>query len=88
MKSRAVNEAGRIQLQEGLRNLGFPCVGDKGNFVLFSLENAANVFQALQEMGIIVRPLAGYGLPDYLRVTIGTESENARFLKALMKLTN
>jgi histidinol-phosphate aminotransferase len=86
-RSREVNESGRRLLQEGLDRLGLSRVGDKGNFVLFSLENARAISQSLQEMGIIVRPLAGYGLPDHLRVTIGTEPENARFLDAMSQLT-
>ena len=39
--------------------------------------------QRLLKQGVIVRPIGGYGMPDWLRVTIGTESENARFLDAL-----
>jgi hypothetical protein len=45
--------------------------------------NAAQVFQRLLRLGVIVRPVAGYGMPEHLRVTIGTASENARFLDAL-----
>ena len=82
-QSRQVNSAGREQLREGLDRLGIPCLGEMGNFVHFSLENASGVFQSLQEMNVIVRPLAGYGLTSHLRVTIGTESQNARFLEAL-----
>jgi histidinol-phosphate aminotransferase len=41
------------------------------------------VFQRLLRAGVIVRPVAGYGLPEYLRVSIGTEAENRRFLEAL-----
>ena len=41
------------------------------------------MFQKLLRQGVIVRPLAGYGMPDHLRVTIGLASENARFLEAL-----
>lgn len=86
-RSRSANTAGRQQLQSGLRELGFETTGDRGNFILFSLENAAAVAQALQEMGIIVRPLAGYGLPHHLRVSIGTEPQNARFLEGMACVT-
>jgi histidinol-phosphate aminotransferase len=41
------------------------------------------VFQRLLALGVIVRPVASYGMPDHLRVTIGTETENARFLESL-----
>ena len=86
--SRQVNASGRIQLEEGLDRLGISRSGDKGNFVLFSLENASRISKALQGMGVIVRPLAGYGLPNHLRVTIGSAVENERFLEALSQLTH
>jgi histidinol-phosphate aminotransferase len=41
------------------------------------------VYQRLLRQGVIVRPVAGYGMPEHLRVTIGLETENARFLAAL-----
>jgi len=41
------------------------------------------VYQALLRRGVIVRPVAGYGMPDHLRVTIGLAEENDRFLRAL-----
>ena len=44
------------------------------------------VFQALLREGVIVRPIANYGMPTWLRVSIGLESENARFLEALKKV--
>jgi histidinol-phosphate aminotransferase len=44
---------------------------------------AGAVYEKLLRQGIIVRPLAGYGMPDHLRVTVGTPKENERFLKAL-----
>ena len=80
---RAVNTAGRRQLQEGLKDLGLSYSGDKGNFVLFSLENAEQTYHALQQMDVIVRPLTGYGLKNHLRVSIGTEPQNERFLQSL-----
>jgi histidinol-phosphate aminotransferase len=87
-RSRQVNDAGREQLLEGFDRLGLSGRGDKGNFVLFSHENAAGIFADLQNMDIIVRPLAGYGLKEYLRVTIGSEEQNARLLEALSSLLN
>ena len=45
--------------------------------------DGAGVNQKLLKQGVIVRPIGGYGLPEWLRVTIGTEPENARFLEAL-----
>jgi histidinol-phosphate aminotransferase len=54
-----------------------------GNFVSVRVGPAATVYQRLLQQGVIVRPVAGYGMPEHLRVTIGLESENARFLSAL-----
>jgi histidinol-phosphate aminotransferase len=85
-RSRSVNEQGFVRLREGLAALGLETIGDKGNFVLFAIENASSVTQSLQNKGVIVRPLAGYGLPDHLRVSIGTESENTLFLDALSSI--
>jgi histidinol-phosphate aminotransferase len=56
----------------------------RGNFVLVDLgREAKSVFEALMRRGVIVRPMAGYGLPTCLRVSVGTEEENAMFLDAL-----
>ena len=55
-----------------------------GNFLTFDLGRpAAPVYDALLRKGVIVRPIANYGLPRHLRVTVGTESENQSFLTAL-----
>jgi histidinol-phosphate aminotransferase len=48
--------------------------------------DAAPVNQALLHEGVIVRPVAGYGMPTFLRVSIGTEAENARLLDALQQV--
>ena len=54
-----------------------------GNFVLVKVGAAGKVYQALLERGVIVRPVANYGLPEWLRVTIGLPEENARLLQVL-----
>jgi histidinol-phosphate aminotransferase len=79
---RVANEAGRAQLVSGLEALGFPTYGGQANFVLSNVGNGGAFFEALQQQGIIVRPLAPYGMPAYVRITIGTESENVRLLAA------
>jgi histidinol-phosphate aminotransferase len=81
-RCRTANEAGRAQLVEGLEALGYKIVGGQANFVLCDVGNGAEFFQALQRRGLIVRPLAPYGMGAYVRITIGTESENARLLEA------
>jgi histidinol-phosphate aminotransferase len=81
--SRVLNRDGRLQLEAGLAALGLRYLPSHGNFVLFEAGDAAAVYQALLRQGVIVRPVANYGLPAWLRVTVGTPGENARFLASL-----
>ena len=80
-----LNRSGMVQIVAGLEKLGLEYIKPHGNFVTFKVGDAAAVNQKLLQQGVIVRPIAGYGLPEWLRVTIGTEAENARFLEALEK---
>ena len=64
--------------------MGLEHIPSVGNFVTVSLpRDGAAVYEALLREGVIVRPVANYGLPGHIRVTVGTEAENARFLQAL-----
>ncbi|MEF8754995.1 MAG: histidinol-phosphate transaminase [Accumulibacter sp.] len=81
--SYALNRSGMEQIVAGLKRLGLTHIPSHGNFVSFRLADAAQTNEKLLRQGVIVRPIAGYGLPDWLRVTIGSEGENARFLAAL-----
>ncbi len=78
-----LNRRGMAQIVAGLARLGLEYIEPHGNFVTFKAGDAAAVNQKLLQQGVIVRPIGGYGLPEWLRVTIGTESENTRFLEAL-----
>jgi histidinol-phosphate aminotransferase len=80
-----LNRRGMVQLVDGLKRLGLEFIPSHGNFVTFRAGDAATVNQKLLQQGVIVRPIGGYGLPEWLRVTIGSEAENARFLEALEK---
>ncbi|MDR1936096.1 MAG: histidinol-phosphate transaminase [Candidatus Accumulibacter sp.] len=82
-RSQRVNRAGMEQLTAGFRRLGFEFIPSYGNFVTFRAGDAAAVNEKLLRQGVIVRPIAGYGMPEWLRVTIGAEAENRRFLQAL-----
>ncbi len=82
-RSSELNAAGMRQLVRGLETLGLSYIPSFGNFVSFKVGDAAKVFQQLLKRGVIVRPIAGYGMPGYLRVSTGLESEIARFLEAL-----
>ncbi len=84
-ESYELNRRGMVQLLAGLKRLGLEYIPSHGNFVTFKAPGAAEVNQKLLNQGVIVRPIAGYGLPDWLRVTIGTEPDNARFLEVLEK---
>lgn len=87
-ESYELNRKGMAQIVAGLQRLGLEHIPSSGNFVTFKVANAAAVNQKLLQQGVIVRPIAGYGLPDWLRVTIGKETENARFLAALENALN
>jgi histidinol-phosphate aminotransferase len=82
-RSFEVNREGKRQLVDAFEALGLRYVPSYGNFVLVHLGDAAAVNLALLKRGVIVRPVAGDGLPEWLRVTIGLPEENAVFLAAL-----
>ena len=84
-ESYELNRRGMEQLIAGLKRFGLEHIPSHGNFVTFKAGDAATVNQKLLKQGVIVRPIGGYGLPEWLRVTIGTDMENARFLEALEK---
>lgn len=83
---RTENEAGRQVLCAGLTALGFETEGGSANFVLSNVGDGVAVFEALQRRGLIVRPLAPYGMPEYVRITIGRREENERLLSTLSEL--
>ncbi|WP_324831016.1 histidinol-phosphate transaminase [Pseudomonas saxonica] len=85
-ESRRLNDAGMHQLQEGFRELGLGWIPSRGNFIALDFgQLAAPVYQGLLREGVIVRPVANYGMPNHLRITIGLPAENARLLEALAK---
>lgn len=84
-ESYQLNRRGMEQIVAGLKLLGLEHIPSHGNFVTFKAGDGAAVNQKLLKEGVIVRPIGGYSLPEWLRVTIGTEPENARFLEALEK---
>jgi histidinol-phosphate aminotransferase len=77
------NRAGLLQLRAGLGELGLYVPPSAANFVLAGLATEARpVFAGLQREGVIVRPVGNYGLPNHLRISTGTEAQNARLLAA------
>ena len=81
--SRRENAAGLKQLVAGFEKLGIAYIPSAGNFICAKVGDAPKVYQALLRAGIIVRPVANYAMPEYLRITVGLPEENARFLTAL-----
>jgi len=82
-QSRDLNDAGLQQLYQGLTELGVAYLPSRANFVTAKVFDAGRVYRSLLAQGVIVRPVANYGLPEWLRVSVGLPSENARFLQAL-----
>jgi histidinol-phosphate aminotransferase len=82
-KSFELNRAGMKQLTDGFRSLGLEWIPSFANFVAVKVEDAPGTYQKLLSKGVIVRPIGGYKLPNHLRVSIGLEPENARFLTVL-----
>jgi len=82
-RSYAENLQGMRQLEEGALALGLAYIPSFGNFITLRVGKAGEVFKRLLKRGVIVRPVANYGLPEHLRVTVGTAQENEKFLAAL-----
>lgn len=81
------NQVGMRQICDGLEGLGLENIPSVGNFVSFKVEQSeAELFQKMLERGVIVRPISEYGLPGFVRVSIGLESENTRFLDVLSEV--
>jgi len=88
-RSVALNRAGLQQLCTGLEALGIDYIPSYGNFVAVHFkDDAMPIYEALLRKGVIVRPLGIYKMPHHLRVSVGTESENQRFLDALIEVLN
>jgi len=82
-RTRSVNREGLQQLQSGFASLGLRFVPSAANFILLHVHDGQRVFQEMQKLGVIVRPMGGYQLPDWIRVSVGTPEENHRCLDAL-----
>ena len=79
-----LNNAGKAFLQHELDKLGLACLPSMGNFLTVNVgQHAAPVYDALLNKGVIVRPVANYQMPNYLRITVGTAEQNNRLIEAL-----
>ena len=86
-KAVAVNNEGLQVLTTALTDLGIAYIPSVGNFITADMgRSAAGVYEALLKEGVIVRPVANYGLPDHLRISVGLPHENERLIFALKKV--
>ncbi len=94
-ESKAVNDAGMKYLTQSFDELGLPFIPSVGNFISFEIPqqgsaakliSASEVDQKLLAVGVIIRPIANYEMPNHLRVSIGTQTENETFINALTKI--
>lgn len=84
--TRANNRLGLGYLHAALSQMGLQHVPSHANFVLARVGDGAAVFAALQERGVITRPMASYGLPDWIRISVGLPAENHRCVSALREI--
>ena len=86
-KTLECNREGMQQMSAGLKALDLSYIPSQTNFITFECKTSGqSIYDKLLEQGIIVRPLTPYGLPNHLRVTIGTAKQNERFLANLAKI--
>src|SRR5688572_25902999 len=84
-KTRRNNEAGLNYFAEQLRSLNLEFAPSAANFILVKVGDGQKVFDAMQRSGVITRPMGGYKLPEWIRITIGTPEENRRCVDALKR---
>ena len=83
-ESQRSNAAGKAFLYKAFGDMGLCYIETEGNFIMLDVkQSGAEITDALLKQGVIVRPMAGYGYPNAVRVTIGTQHENERFITAL-----
>jgi histidinol-phosphate aminotransferase len=86
-QSRKVNDAGKKFLYQQFDKMKMPYVPSEGNFIMIDPKiDSTEVFTRLQKRGVIVRPVKNYGMPTELRVTIGSERQNKKFVSSLKKV--
>ncbi len=85
--SRGLNLAGMHQLEAGLRQLWLDWIPSRANFLCVRVkQDGMGIYQKLLQKGVIVRPVNNYGLPEFIRVSIGLPEENQRFLQTLAEV--
>lgn len=79
-------QSGREQYYAAFAQWGISCIPSHGNFILVRVGDGKAVYDAMLARGVILRPMGGYGLPEYVRITVGTREENERCLCALREV--
>jgi histidinol-phosphate aminotransferase len=82
-KTRRINERGLRFYGRAFRKLGLEFIPSSANFILVRVGEGQRVFGEMQKLGVIVRPMGGYQLPEWVRISIGTPKQNKRCLEAL-----
>ncbi len=85
-RTRKMLAKGIEYLQSQFRKMKLPCIPAVANFIMVDVGKGREVFAALQREGVIVRPMDGYGLPQYVRITVGTMAENRKCIAALKRV--
>ena len=78
-----MNSRGLKFYARAFRKLGLEFIPSSANFILVRVGDGQRVFNEMQKLGVIVRPMGGYQLPEWVRISIGTPKENKRCLEAL-----
>ena len=82
-----VNTDGMLQLTQAFDSMGLHYIPSQGNFVCVDLQQPGmDIYNQLLKQGVIVRPIDNYGMPNHLRITVGLEEENAKFISVLAKI--
>ena len=84
-RTRENNAHGLKFFERAFSELGLECIPSAANFILVRVGDGQRIFEAMQKQGVIVRPMGGYQLGEWIRITVGTQKENERCLAALKK---
>lgn len=85
-KTRLMMREGLDYFESAFRKLKLDFVPSSANFIMVRVGAGRQVFDAMQRAGVIVRPMDPYGLPEYIRITVGTRSENRRCISVLRNI--
>jgi len=85
-RTRENNALGLKAYTEAFQKLGLEFIPSAGNFILVRVGEGQRVFEAMQKLGVIVRPMGGYQLPEWIRISVGTPEENERCTRSLREV--